>query len=97
MWAQQVMFLTLFPLTFVANTFVPTDGMPGWLRTLADWNPISSIVGAARELFGNSSGQAPSDAWPLQHAMLASVLWCMAILAVVVPLAVRRYRRVAGG
>jgi len=95
--AQQVMFLAVFPLTFVANTFVPTDGMPDWLRTIADWNPISAVVAAVRELFGNSSGQAPSEAWPLQHAALASVLWCVAILAISVPLAVRRYRQVARG
>ena len=46
-------FIWLFPLTFLSNAFVPTTGMPGFLQTVAEWNPISSVVSAARELFGN--------------------------------------------
>ena len=90
--AQQVMFLVMFPLTFVANTFVPTASMPDWLQTIADWNPISSVVAAARELFGNGAGQIPSQAWPMQHPIEAALIWTFGILAVIVPLAVHRYR-----
>jgi ABC-2 type transport system permease protein len=90
--AQAVVFLAIFPLTFVANTFVPTTGMPDWLRTIADWNPISAIVAACRELFGNPSA-IPADApWPLQHPVPAALAWIAIVLIVCVPLAIRRYR-----
>jgi ABC transporter DrrB family efflux protein len=91
--AQQLMFLVVFPLTFVANTFVPTASMPSWLETVADWNPISAVVAAARELFGNSPGQIPSEAWPMQHPVPAAIIWSLVILAVAVPASVNRYRR----
>jgi ABC transporter DrrB family efflux protein len=90
--AQQVMFLVAFPLTFVANTFVPTQGMPAWLRAVADWNPLSAVVGAVRHLFGNAPLPATGP-WPTQHPVPAALLWSFGILAVCLPLAVRRYRR----
>jgi ABC-type multidrug transport system permease subunit len=95
--AQQMMFLVVFPLTFVANTFVPTSTMPSWLATIADWNPISAVVAAARELFGNAPGETTSDAWPMQHPIPAALMWCVVMLAVTVPLAVRHYRRATSG
>ena len=47
------MFATMFPITFLANTFAPTDSMPAVLRFIAEWNPISSLAQAVRELWGN--------------------------------------------
>ena len=88
--AQALVFIALFPVTFVANTFVPTQGMPTWLRTIADWNPISATVAGCRQLFGNPTVIHPT-AWPLQHPVVASVGWSLLILIVFVPLAVRRY------
>jgi ABC-2 type transport system permease protein len=88
--AQALVFIALFPVTFVANTFVPTQGMPTWLRTIADWNPISATVAGCRQLFGNPTVIHPT-AWPLQHPVVASVGWSLLILVVFVPLAVRRY------
>ncbi|MFI6157886.1 ABC transporter permease [Kitasatospora sp. NPDC051170] len=79
----------VFPLAMITNAYVPTGGMPGWLRTIADWNPISAVVHACRELFGNPS--APGDAWPMQHALLASLLWSAALLLICGPLAVRKF------
>jgi len=91
--AQAVMFTTIFPLMFVSNSFVPTAGMPTWLRTFAEWNPISATIQACRDLFGNAGDMVPaSAAWPLHHAVLASAFWSLLLLAVFVPLAVRRYR-----
>jgi ABC-type multidrug transport system permease subunit len=84
----------LIPLTFVANTFVPTLNMPTWMRYIAEWNPISAAVAGCRKLFGNPN-PLPSHtrvAWPLAHPILATVLWSALLLAVFVPLAVRRYR-----
>jgi ABC transporter DrrB family efflux protein len=89
--ADNATFAWIFPLTFLANTFVPSRGLPGWLQPIAEWNPIASTVQAARELFGNPVVAHPHS-WPLDHAVLSSLLWSVAIIAVVAPLAVRRYR-----
>jgi ABC-2 type transport system permease protein len=82
----------VFPVTMLSNSFVPTSGMPTWLRVIGDWNPVSSLTQAARDLFG-SPGQATSRAWPMEHPVPAALLWATAILLVCVPLAVRRYQK----
>jgi ABC-2 type transport system permease protein len=92
--AQQVGFIVLFPLTFVSNAFVPLDTMPPWLETLANWNPISAIVAACRELFGNATVPV-NDSFPMQHPELMSMLWIGLALLVFPPLAVRKYREAA--
>ena len=52
-------FMVIFPLTFIANTFVPTNKLPGAvLRCIANWNPVSSVTQAARQLFGNTDPNA---------------------------------------
>jgi ABC transporter DrrB family efflux protein len=87
-----VMFTTIFPITFLSNAFAPTEAMTPVLRTIAEWNPISALVQAVRELWGNT-GPAPADAaLPLQHPEIATVLWTLAITAVVAPLALRAFR-----
>ena len=86
----------IFPLTFNANTFVPLSTLPGPLRGFAEWNPISSVTQAARELFGNTSPVAggPTDtSWALQHPEIYTVIWSVAVLLVFVPLANHQYRR----
>jgi ABC transporter DrrB family efflux protein len=85
----------LFPLTFLSNAFVPLAGMPPVIQTIAEWNPVSSLVLSCRELFGNPTGLT-SDAWSLQHAELYTVLSCVLVIAIFAPLAVRTYRRTAG-
>ncbi|GLZ34147.1 transport permease protein [Lentzea sp. NBRC 105346] len=87
-------FMFIFPLSFLANTFARTETFPAPLRVFAEWNPVSSITQAVRELFGNTGPQPPT-AWPLQHAVLASLLWIAILLAVFVPLAIRQYKRAA--
>jgi ABC-2 type transport system permease protein len=89
--AQQLGFILFIPLTFVSNAFVPTQGMPAWLRVAADWNPFSAIAAACRHLFGNPNPSALARAWPVQHPGLAVLLWSGVLLAVFVPLAVRLY------
>ncbi|MFC9943634.1 ABC transporter permease [Streptomyces pratensis] len=86
----------LFPVTFISNAFVPTENMAGWLQPIAEWNPFSATVQACRELFGNP-GVSPSDAWPMQHPVWASILWSVVIIAVFRTLAVRKYRQAATG
>lgn len=89
-------FIVIFPLTFVANTFVPTDNFPPVLRTVADWNPVSAVVQAVRELFGNTAPVLESSpAWSLQHPVAYTLLWLVVLLAVFVPLSVRIYRHAA--
>ena len=81
----------VFPFTMIANTFVPTGHMPGWLRTIADWNPISAATAASRQFFGNAGSSADPSAWPLQHPVVATLAWSSFFLMIFVPLAVRRY------
>ncbi|MFB7671869.1 ABC transporter permease [Kitasatospora purpeofusca] len=81
--------VAVFPLAMVTNAFVPTGGMPGWLAAVAEWNPMSAVVQAGRDLFGNPS--APAAAWPMQHAVPAALLWCAVLLLVCGPFAVRKF------
>lgn len=94
--AQSAGFVWLIPVSFVSNAFVPTARMPAAVRTVADWNPVSTVGTAMRELFGNTEGAAPSTSWPDQHALAVSLVWCAVLLAIFVPLSVRQYRRAAG-
>jgi ABC-2 type transport system permease protein len=87
--------LILFPLMFLSNTFVPTQGMAPWLRTLAEWNPVSATVAAIRQLLGDANVAPRVDAWPLQYPIIASVGWSVLLLVIFVPLAIRQYRRAA--
>jgi ABC-type multidrug transport system permease subunit len=89
-------FLVIFPLTFIANTFVGTDGLPAPLKVVAEWNPVSAVTQAVRELFGNTPSESvASDAWPLQNPVLASIIYMILILAIFIPLAVNRYKKAA--
>ena len=87
-------FMVIFPLTFVANTFVPTGAFPGVLKTIANWNPVSSVTQAARNLFGNTSDKLPPPkAWPMQHPVVYTLIWVALLLVVFVPLSVKQYKR----
>jgi ABC-2 type transport system permease protein len=89
--AQGIAFVTLFPLTFGANAYVSIGDLPSTLQTLAEWNPLSAVIAASRHLFGNPTGLGPDPAWPLAHPVVAAALWCTAIAALCLPLAVWRY------
>lgn len=82
----------VLPIAMLSNSFVPTDGMPAWLRLIADYNPVSALVAACRELFGNPSVVDPNAVWPLQHPVLATLAWSGVLLAVFVPLATLCYQ-----
>ena len=89
-------FIVIFPLTFVANTFVPLETFPPALRVFAEWNPVSTVTLASRELFGNVPPGTPvPDAWSLQNPVLYTLICTALILAVFVPLSVRLYQRTA--
>lgn len=87
-------FMVIFPLTFIANTFVPSDVLPTGLRVIAEWNPVSAVTQATRDLFGNTSPANPTpEVWSLQHPVATTLIWVVAILVVFVPLALRQFRR----
>ncbi|WP_298329269.1 ABC transporter permease [Haloactinopolyspora sp.] len=87
------LFAVAFPFAMISSAFVAPSLMPDWLGTLAAWNPVSSTVTAARELFGNPA--AVGDSWIEQNAMLMAVVWPLIITAVFLPLAVRRFQRLS--
>jgi ABC-2 type transport system permease protein len=89
-----IAFTALFPLTFVASTFVPTSTMPGPLRTVAEWNPVTTLADALRVQFGNpNTPTQPGDAWSIANPTAYTVVWIVGIVAVCAPLAIRAYRR----
>jgi ABC transporter DrrB family efflux protein len=77
-------FTILFPVTFVSSAFVPVESMPSWLQPIAEHNPFTTMVNAARALFvGTPAG---NDIW-------LSIVWALVITAVFAVLSVWRYRR----
>ncbi len=87
-------FIVIMPLTFVSNAFVPLESFPGGLRTFVEWNPVSALTQAVRELFGNiPAGYQVPDAWSMQHPFVYTLIWIALILVVFVPLSVRQYGR----
>ncbi|MER5890106.1 ABC transporter permease [Streptomyces sp. NPDC001941] len=81
-----------FMLPLLSNAYLPTGGLPGWLRTVAEWNPISAVATAVRDLFGNAP--VPVDAaWPVSHPVAGALAWSAVLIAVCAPLAVRKYGR----
>jgi ABC-type multidrug transport system permease subunit len=91
--AQGIGLVILFPLAIVSNALVPTERMPTVLRVIADWNPVSAVTAAARQLWDNPNPSATIHAWPMQHPVVASLLWSFAFLVVFAPLATFLYRR----
>jgi ABC-2 type transport system permease protein len=92
--AQNVVFISVFPLTFLSNAFAPTTGMPEILQYFAEWNPVSTMVAGCRELFGvaNQFG-VTADSFPSQHPLTMSLIYMVLIMAVFIPLSVRKYAR----
>jgi ABC-2 type transport system permease protein len=94
--AQSAGFIWMFPLTFLSNAFISSSTLPSWLQPVADWNPISSVVLALRDLWGNApAGAARGAGFPAQHPLLLSVIWITGILVIFMPLAIARYRSAA--
>jgi ABC-2 type transport system permease protein len=89
---QNISFLITFPLTFLSNAFAPTTGMPKVLQYFAEWNPVSTMVAACRQLFGlkNQFG-ATAGSFPSEHPLVTSVFYMFLIMAIFIPLSVRKY------
>ncbi|MFL6142777.1 MAG: ABC transporter permease [Labedaea sp.] len=95
--AQSAGFIWMFPVTFISSAFVSQATMPGPLRVIAEWNPVTAVADSARDLFHNTGVGIlkRGDSWPAHHATVYALLWCLGILAVFMPLAVAKYRKVA--
>lgn len=89
--AQQLTFVTIFPLTFISNVFVPPESLPAILQPIAEWNPVSTLTASCRELFGNPNPNI-GDGIPSQYPILVTIGWAILLVAVFAPLAVRKYR-----
>jgi ABC-2 type transport system permease protein len=93
---NNVSFLVLFPLTFISNAFVPSETLPTPLRVFAEWNPVSSLVQAARELFGNVPAGVPvGDTWTAQNPVLTVLIGMAVMLAIFVPLSIRKFQSIS--
>lgn len=93
---NNVSFLVLFPLTFISNAFVPSETLPTPLRVFAEWNPVSALVQLARELFGNTAPGTPvGDAWTSQNPILTVLLGMGVMLAIFVPLSIRKFQSIS--
>jgi ABC-type multidrug transport system permease subunit len=89
-----IAFVALFPITFVASTFVPVSSMPGPLKVVAQWNPTTTLADALRELFGNPNTPVhPGDPWSVAHPVAYTWMWVVGVVVVAAPLAVRAYQR----
>jgi oleandomycin transport system permease protein len=81
---QGIVLLIMFPLTFATSTFVPVSTLPGWLQSFSDVNPITHLIGTLRGLMLGG---------PVQRHLLWTLVWMAGLLLVLVPLALRAYRR----
>jgi ABC-2 type transport system permease protein len=88
-------FMFIFPLTFIANTFVNSADLPSVLKTFAEWNPVSAVAQAVREAFGNTGDLPEPTVWSLDNPILYTLIWVAIILAIFVPLCTRQYNRAA--
>jgi ABC-2 type transport system permease protein len=91
--ADVISSIPVFLLGFVSNVFVDTSKMPVWLRVFADWNPVSAVVAAGRNLFGNTIGPPPAGVWSLEHPEITTIGLALIIIVVFIPICVRRYSR----
>ena len=86
---QGIGFAVMLPLSFLAGTFVPISGMKLVPRAIAEWDPLSALVAAVRQV---CQGTQSSGSLQLDHPVPAMIAWCLLIIAVCVPLALRRFR-----
>ncbi|GAA2801134.1 ABC transporter permease [Kitasatospora sp. CM 4170] len=88
------MFVTM-PSSFLSATFYPLDNLPGWLQTIAQWNPMTTMATALRELWGNPTANGTDLAFPLRYPVASSLIMLSLLLVVLIPLTTRAYDRAA--
>ncbi|MEU4579563.1 MULTISPECIES: ABC transporter permease [Nonomuraea] len=82
--------ILVWPVAFSSSAFASPETMPGWLGTIADWNPMTASATAVRDLFGNPGVAGTS--WAAENAHLLAVLWPLVLLAIACPMAAARFR-----
>ena len=85
--------VVVLPVSFVSNAFVPSETLPDWLRGIAEWNPLSSLVQAVRTLFGNLGTAAVPEVWSLQNPVAATAIAWVVLLAIFPALTAVVFRR----
>src|ERR1035441_4987603 len=91
--ADVIINIPIFLMGFISSVFVDPSMMPAWLRVIAYWNPMSALVTAGRQLFGNTIGPPPSGVWSLEHPIATTFGLALVIIIVVAPICVRLYSR----
>ena len=91
---NNVSFIILFPLTFISNAFVQTSTLPTPLRVFAEYNPVTALVQAARELFGNAP-PVTTGTWLIQNPVLTCLIGIVVLLVIFVPLSVWKFGRIS--
>ncbi|MGX1884528.1 ABC transporter permease [Streptomyces sp. NPDC055287] len=89
----QAVQILVWPVGFLSNAFATPYSMPDWLGAVVAWNPLSATATAVRDLFGNTA--VAGSSWPAEHAGLLAVVWPVVLVAVFLPLAVRRFGRLS--
>lgn len=77
----------LLPLTFLSSVFMAQNLMPGWMQTLARFNPLNWSVEAAREAVGASTD------WGFVLARLGYLVVLTIVCAWLAMRAFRTYQR----
>jgi ABC-type multidrug transport system permease subunit len=94
--ANSAVFLFIFPMTFLSNAFAPTTGMPRPLQYVAEWNPVSTMVAGVRDLFGlEPMFGATANSLPSQNPLVMSMVYIALLMAIFIPLSVRKYKIVS--
>ncbi|MEV0336230.1 ABC transporter permease [Nocardia sp. NPDC050717] len=95
--AQSAGLIWMFPLSFISSAFISAETLPGPLRTIAEWNPITAVSAAGRKLFDNDAPPsfAPATGWAADNCILYAVICSVVILAIAMPAALLQYRKVA--
>jgi ABC transporter DrrB family efflux protein len=84
--ANGIGFTLIFPITFISSAFVPVESMPSGLEEVANANPVSVVCDAMRALWLDA---------PAGNSVWLSLVWCVVLIAIFAPIAVRKYRRAA--
>lgn len=86
---QGIAFAVVLPLSFLAGTFVPISGMTTVLRVIGEYDPLSAVVAAIRQI---TQGSHSTGSWPLEHPVPATLIYSVGIIAICLPLALRTFR-----
>jgi len=81
---QWLTFVIIFPLTFASSTFTPTEGMNRYLRAFAENQPITQVVEAIRALILGA---------PVENHALLSVMWCVILMAIAIPVSAYLFKK----